>query len=302
VTDDRGAAESVRNRLRNVLRARGEDAQTGLQRYAVEGFLRRLGRSEHRDKLVLKGGTLLSMLGTTYRPTRDIDFTGYFDDSDSAIRAMISGICTVANAGDPLRFDPGSITVEPIRDESEYHGKRVALTAHLGDSIIPVRIDIGFGNAIVPGPVDRSYRTLLGDPEPNVRTYPTEAVIAEKMHAMVILGERNSRYKDFYDVHVMASAFPFDRETIVLAVRATFERRRTALESAIPAALTAAFYADGNRATQWRAYVTRNGLIGVPADFQECGGILVRFLGPVWQRLTADSDGRQSWSPGGPWR
>ena len=43
-----GRAESIRQRLRNELRARGEDVTHGLQRYAVERFLYRLGRSPHR--------------------------------------------------------------------------------------------------------------------------------------------------------------------------------------------------------------------------------------------------------------
>ena len=70
-------AESIRHRLRNELRARGEDVSLGLQRYAVERFLYRLGRSRHRDRFILKGATLFAIWGTAYRPTRDIDFTGY---------------------------------------------------------------------------------------------------------------------------------------------------------------------------------------------------------------------------------
>jgi hypothetical protein len=67
-----GRAESIRQRLRNALRSRGEDVTLGLQRYAVERFLYRLGQSQHRKRFVLKGATLFAIWGTAYRPTRDI--------------------------------------------------------------------------------------------------------------------------------------------------------------------------------------------------------------------------------------
>lgn len=126
--------------------------------------------------------------------------------------------------------------------------------------------------------------------------------MAEKLHAMVVLGERNSRYKDFYDLYAMASAFQFDKNTLVLAVLKTFERRRTAIHAAVPAPLTAPFYASADRITQWRAYVTRTGLDGAPTDFQQVGDLLARFLQPVWESLGAVSESLGDWPPGGPWQ
>jgi len=94
-----------------------------------------------------------------------------------------------------------------------------------------------------------------------------EAVVAEKFHAMVVLGERNSRYKDFYDLHVLARQFPFDGERLARSIAATFERRHTPIEAALPAALAPRFYADDARAEQWRAYLTHNHPPGATADF-----------------------------------
>ena len=73
-----------------------------------------------------------------------------------------------------------------------------------------MQIDIGFGNAIEPPAIEAEYPTLLDGARPRIRAYPHEAVVAEKLHAMVALGERNSRYKDFYDLHVLARQFPFE--------------------------------------------------------------------------------------------
>ena len=76
------SAESIRHRLRNTVRARGDDVQFALQRFASERFLFRLGRSRHRERFILKGATLFALWGVSmYRPTRDLDFTGYGNPS-----------------------------------------------------------------------------------------------------------------------------------------------------------------------------------------------------------------------------
>jgi hypothetical protein len=297
-----GRAESIRQRLRTELRARGEDVTLGLQRYAVERFLYRLGRSPYRERFVLKGATLFAIWGTAYRPTRDIDFTGYGSANPPDVIAAFRDICDTEDDVDQLVFDTDTITAEPIRDGSEYDGLRLRIRARLGESNIALQIDVGFGNAIVLGPEETEYRTILGDPPPRILVYPPESVVAEKLHAMVLLGERNSRYKDFYDLHAMANAFQFDRNTLVRAVRATFERRATPIDTALPVPLTASFYAKGDRLTQWRAYVTRNGLDGAPTDFQQVGDLLTRFLQPVWEGLRATGESAGDWPPGGQWQ
>jgi hypothetical protein len=297
-----GRAESIRHRLRNELRARGEDVTLGLSRYAVERFLYRLGRSPHRERFVLKGATLFAIWGTAYRPTRDIDFTGYGSSDPQDVIGAFCEICNTADDVDQLIFDTDTITAEPIRDGSEYDGLRIRIRARLGESDIPLRVDVGFGNAIVPGPEEKEYRTILGDPPPRILAYPPESVVAEKMHAMVTLGERNSRYKDFYDLYAIAGAFRFERSTLVQAVRATFDRRATPVQAALPAALAAPFYAAEDRAPRWRAYVGRNSLSDAPADFARVGDRLTAFLQPIWADLSAQGATAGDWPSGGPWR
>jgi hypothetical protein len=297
-----GRVESIRQRLRNELRARGEDVTLGLQRYAVERFLYRLGRSRHRERFVLKGATLFAMWGTAYRPTRDVDFTGYGSADPQDVIDAFREIFNTPDDVDQLIFDNDAITADPIRDGSEYDGLRIKVRARLGESDIPIQVDVGFGNAIVPGPEEKEYRTILGDPPPRILAYPPESVVAEKMHAMVTFGERNSRYKDFYDLHAIARGFPFERSTLVRAARATFERRATPITAGTPAALTGPFYSSESRLQQWRAYVTRNRLDGVPPDFGLVGDVVIGFLRPVWEDLGSGRAPAGDWLPGGPWR
>lgn len=297
-----GRAESIRQRLRNELRSRGEDVTLGLPRYAVERFLYRLGRSNHRERFVLKGATLFAIWGTAYRPTRDVDFTGYGSSDPEDVIGAFREICDTPDDVDQLVFDTETITAEPIRDGSEYDGLRIRIRARLGESDIPIQVDVGFGNAIVPGPEEKEYRTILGDPPPRILAYPPESVVAEKTHAMVILGQRNSRFKDFYDIYAMAGAFRFERTTLVQAVKATFDGRRTPVQADLPEALAAPFYSDDSRASQWRAYVTRNGLSDAPADFAQVGDRIVAFLRPLWADLDSGSATSGDWQGGGPWR
>lgn len=295
-------AESIRHRLRDGLRARGENVTLGLQRYAVERFLYRLGRSRHRARFVLKGATLFAIWGTAYRPTRDVDFTGYGSPDPQDVIEAFREICNTPDDVNQLVFDTDTITADPIRDGSEYDGLRIKVRARLGESDIPLQVDVGFGNAIVPGPEEKEYRTILGDPPPRILAYPPESVVAEKMHAMVTLGERNSRYKDFYDLHAIARGFPFERSTLVRAARATFERRATPIMAGIPAALIALFYSSESRAQQWRAYVNSNRLDGVPTDFGLVGDVIIGFLRPIWEDLGAGRTPAGDWPPGGAWR
>jgi predicted nucleotidyltransferase component of viral defense system len=298
----RNVAASVHARLLNRARQRGEDFQLVLNRYAAERFLYRLGRCGQRERYVLKGAMLFALWGgSLYRPTRDLDFTGYGSSDPADVLASFREICRCPVEDDGLLFDTSSLAAEPIREGAEYDGLRVRMQASLGNARIPMQIDVGFGNAVVPPASDVEYPTLLDSPAPSIRAYLPEAVIAEKLHALVVIGERNTRVKDIYDLYVLAGQCSFDGAVLAGAIAATFERRGTAITAAIPAALTPRYFADGARAEQWRAYLTRNGLPGAPADLAAVGEQVQAFLRPIWSALAGGHTSTLDWRPGGPW-
>ena len=92
---------------------------------------------------------------------------------------------------------------------------RVRTTAIIAGARIPIQVDIGFGDAITPAPVEIDYPTLLDAPAPHLRAYPVETVVAEKFEALVTLGMANSRLKDFYDLWLIAQTFEFRRSALV---------------------------------------------------------------------------------------
>jgi predicted nucleotidyltransferase component of viral defense system len=293
---------SVHDRLLKRSRKTGEDFQFLFQRYAAERLLYRLGQSTHRAQFVLKGAMLFALWGgSMYRPTRDLDFTGYGPSEVDAIVTTFRDICTFAVPDDGINFHAATLTADPIRDDTEYNGLRVRFRATLGNARIEMQIDIGFGNAIEPGANDVLYPTLLDAPAPNIRAYPHEAVVAEKFHALVILGERNTRMKDFYDLYTLATQFAFDGALLTRAIAATFERRKAKIDSALPAALAPRFFSDAARAAQWRAYLDRNRLPGAPSDFTQVGEQIQGFLGTIWAALAEGKPLKDNWRPAGPW-
>lgn len=296
-------AASVRQRLLNRIRETGEDANLTWSRYAIERLLYRLSVSDYGRGFVLKGAVLFTVwTGEPHRPTVDVDLLGYGEDSGEHLEAVFRSVCRVAVEPDGLRFDVDTVTAEPIRENQEYGGQRVTMTAFLGKARIPVRVDVAFGDVVTPPAEEITYPTLLDFPAPRLRACPRETVVAEKLHAMVVLGIANSRMKDFYDVYVLAQSFAFDGATLGPAVRATFERRATSLPAELPLALTEEFSRDATKQTQWRAFLRRSGVGGVPEDLADVVASVGTFLGPILRALSAGEPFSRNWTPPGPWR
>jgi predicted nucleotidyltransferase component of viral defense system len=272
-------AASIRQRLLNEAKRRGESFDYILSRYARERFLARLTRSPHRNRLILKGATVFALWVDIHRPSRDLDFLGSGSfDTEETLR-LIEAIAAIP-VDDGLEFDRSSITVESIRQGDEYRGVRVHLTATLDTARIAMQIDIGLGDAVTPRAQQATLPVILqGLAPPRVKVYPPETIVAEKLHAMVKLGIANSRMKDFFDSYVLASAREFDEDLLARAVRRTFERRKTAIpEDAF--ALSEDFYADRHKQTQWRAFLRKSG-VEAPDDFTIVGRLLRTFLFPL---------------------
>ena len=297
-----GLAQSVQVRLVRHAKAIGVDPNLVLARYATERLLYRLSRSRHADRFILKGALLLLVwLGETIRPTRDADLLGFGDLSEAALTALFREICALEVEPDGLIFDPASIRVAAIRPEDEYGGRRVSLVGRLGAARLTVLVDVGIGDAVEPEPEWLDYPSLLDLPRPRLRAYRPETVIAEKFHAMVLLGSRNSRMRDFFDVHALAARESFVGTVLVRALRATFGRRRTAIPSGLPIALTPVFARSADRRAQWAAFIRRNVPAAAPQDFEQVVAALAGFLAPVLEAAGRGNDFAGTWPPGGPW-
>jgi hypothetical protein len=293
-------AASVRQRLLNEAKRRGESFDYVASLFARERFLARLSLSPHRDRLTLKGAAVFSVWLLVHRPTRDLDFLGSGDFEPANSIAIIRDIIGVAIENDGLTFNAGSVSAESILEPDEYHGVRIHLEAALDTARIRLQLDIGLGDVVTPPARLATLPSILADfSKPKVKVYPPETIVSEKLHAMVKLGIANSRMKDFFDVYVLARSRDFDEELLTKAVARTFERRKTAIP-AQPFALTPDFYFDASKQAQWRAFLTKSG-VETPAVFNEVGNVLRAFVSPVLSSARGGVTRKRRWRRGA-WR
>jgi len=256
-----GLAASIHARLLNRAKVRGEDFNLILTRYALERFLYRLSRVPAREAYWLKGAMLFDLwFDVPHRPTRDADFLGFGPMDIEVLAGTIREICAVA-VDDGMAFDPASIAIEEIREDARYGGLRVRLLGRLGNARCTVQLDVGYGDAVTPGPEEAVYPTLLDDlPPPRLRVYPRAVVVAEKLEAIVSLGMANSRMKDFFDLRALAHEGVLDARLLGDAIAATFQRRGTAIPLEVPLGLSDEFARDSAKRAQWKAFLGKNRL------------------------------------------
>lgn len=293
---------SIATRLRNVAAAKHIDLAFVHRRYAIERLLYRLSASPERQHFVLKGAMLFTAwLPDPFRPTQDLDLLGFGDAAVAAVAARIAAVSRVDVVGDGLVFDVNTLKAEPIRGNLAYGGVRVKLTALLGRMQIPMQIDIGFGDAVTPGIVDLEFPALLDAPAPNIRAYPKETVLAEKLQAIVVLGAVNTRIKDYYDLLALARLFDFDGAVVRDAIVATFERRGTPLLSDTPIGLTTEFASDPQKIRLWDAFKGREALLLEPGDLGGAVEDIAAFVRPPLVAAYAGKKFTGSRKAGGPW-
>ena len=248
--------------------------------YAIERFLYRLGKSAYNNIFILKGALVfLARYATLTRPTRDIDFLAFTESSIKNLEKIVRDICIQKVEADGLIFDPDSVKGEIIKEDAEYEGVRILFNGYLGKAKVPMRMDIGFGDATTKPPKFMELNTVLeGMSKPNIRVYSFETVVAEKYHAMVILGEVNSRMKDFYDLWLMATTMEFDLTSLKKAIVRTFEQRKTPLPDTLPLALTPQFCVQ--KRGLWNAFIRKNQLSGIPENLMNIIAVIEPFLAP----------------------
>jgi len=299
----KNVAASVRARLLKLAKERGQEFQYILIRFGIERLLYRLSQSTHADEFVLKGATLYTIWSTApHRPTKDVDMLGRGSPDPERLATVFREVLKTTVEEDGLTFDAASVAATRIREEEEYEGVRITFVATLADARIPFQVDVGFGDAVTPGPVEATFPTLLDHPAPVLDTYPPESVIAEKFQAMVDLGIANSRMKDFFDIVELAATFPFEGPALAQALKNTFERRRTELPRGAPTALSPEFHDDAGKRTQWTAFLKKNRLDGRGLSLSDATTRIAQFIMPVIEALVAGSTFEQEWRPGGPWR
>ncbi|SFI82832.1 nucleotidyl transferase AbiEii/AbiGii toxin family protein [Planctomicrobium piriforme] len=298
----KNVAASIRQRLTNQAKASDRPFQEVLQYFAMERFLSRLSLSPHAERFILKGALMFNVWGApASRPTRDIDFLGRINNDISSIAAVFREICQ-KQGGEPdgLVFAADTVVGHSIKEDADYVGVRVTFQAFLENARVPMQIDIGFGDTVVPEAAIMDYPTILKHAPPRLWAYPKETVVAEKFEAMVKLGELNSRLKDFFDLWLLSRQFEFDGRLLCEAITQTFQNRRTAINPR-PIALTETFANNSTKKTQWKGFLRKSRLHLAPQQLPEVVELIAQFLLPPAQAMTAGQTFSQKWQPAGTW-
>lgn len=108
--------------------------------------------------------------------------------------------------------------------------------------------------------------------------YSLYSSIAEKFEVMVSLGYDNSRFKDFYDIYVNAQKYDFDGQTLVEAIKETFDHRGTSLHTIV--AFNPEYSDDAIRLSRWKSFVKKK-KVSLDVTLPETIETIKQFLLPL---------------------
>ena len=287
---------SIKARLMNQSRERGKTMQEMLTASGLERTIYRLSVSKYKDNFTLKGGIFLYGIfhGDFVRATTDIDLLA--DDISNNIekmRAVFTEIFSL-KTDDPLQFDLDSLQVRSITEFKEYHGVNVSIMSYLDRTRIPVSIDIGFGDIIYPDRIEMDFPVILSDECPVVYAYSLYSCVAEKFEAIVSLGYENSRFKDYYDLYVLARNNYFNGDDLTEAIKETFEHRNTSFDDIV--AFEEGFSDDVLRQSRWNAFVKKKKPM-IKITLQDSIDMIRKFIEPIVLNLQENKKFTLQWNP-----
>lgn len=285
---------SVKDRLKNKSIATGKTMQELFTLYGLERTIYRLSISKYKENFTLKGGIFLYALydGNYARATTDIDFLAQrLSNEVDDIKQVFSEIFSL-ETDDPLRFDFDSLTVIPITEFKKYHGVNVSIKAYLDKTEILISIDIGFGDVIYPERVEMDFPVVLTDENPRVYAYSLASSVAEKFEAIVSLAYDNSRFKDYYDIYVLAKERDFSGGELYEALKETFTNRHTAMNEIV--AFEDGFASEPLRQSRWRSFVKKKKPLR-KVTLEETIEEIRLFLLPVVEAIRTDRSFEANW-------
>ena len=285
---------SVKDKLKNKSRETGRTLQELFTLYGLERTIYRLSVSRYKENFVLKGGIFLYALyqGDYPRSTTDIDLLAQrISNAETDMKAIFTEILS-QEADDPLRFDLNTLNVTTITEFKEYHGVNISVLAYLDRTRIPVSIDVGYDDVIYPARVTIDFPVLLDMDAPKLYAYSIYSVLAEKFHAIVSQGEATSRYKDYYDINVIAGKFSLNGSELKEAVNLTFKNRNTGYNDII--AFRDEFAENEIHRRRWDFFVKKKRTL-MQIDFAEVLALIKTLFEPIVNSIESNSDFTEIW-------
>ena len=296
--NNKNIALSVRDKLLNHAKKNKRPFNEILQYYGIERFLYRLSLSDYKDILFLKGALLFFVWQiSTPRPTRDIDLLGRTSNSPENMMHICREICTIPCIEDGIYWKQETIRLFPTQNQREYEGFRINFNGSLDTAVIHMQIDVGFSDVVYPKPAMMDYPCILNMPQPKLIGYTPESMIAEKAHSVIVLGELNSRIKDYFDIWFLSRQFEFKGQRLLDAIAKTFVNRKidTKLFS-VSAVFSTNFKHDQEKSMQWQSFISKNELTIAPTLFEIAMDEIATFIFPVIKAFETGKTFTKHWN------
>jgi predicted nucleotidyltransferase component of viral defense system len=238
--------------VRNKSGGDSAKAQAIIRIYAMERFLERLSVSQYRNRLILKGGALVSsIVGLPSRTTLDVDASiKGLPLTQYDIRRIVEDIASVP-LDDGMAFVIESVS--SIMDEADYPGIRVMMDTSLDRMHTPLKIDFSTDDVITPKEVEYQYRLMFEDRSIPILAYNIETILAEKMETLFARGTANTRMRDFYDIHIL-EPYEIDEAILREAFANTVAKRGTQTVVADAERTLEEMVMDANMIALWERY------------------------------------------------
>jgi hypothetical protein len=158
-----------------------------------------------------------------------------------------------------------------------------------------IKIDIGFGDIVIPRPQVITFPSILEDlvDSPEIICYSIDSVIAEKFEAAVKRELLNGRMKDFYDIYTLIHHYRFDGRVLQEALFQTFNRRNTPINRDL-IIFNDTFCTDPAILSRWKAFLTR--LDQQEPKLIEVINTIQSSISPVWTKICNEDEFFDSWN------
>lgn len=223
--------QSLKDRIKQIAKEKNIKINFCWKQLLLERFLARLSRSSHANKLIFKGGFLLSYLMKIGRETTDLDFllTKMSAEKKDLQKVFEQIISIHSEDGFNFSFESIDLLSQP---HMVYPGYRINLNVRFEKMKDKIQIDIGIGDIVNPLSQEISLIKYKGEPffenSVSLLVYPVETIFSEKLETIISKGTSNSRMKDYHDLFLLIREKRIlSSEKLRATIAKTFSRRGT---------------------------------------------------------------------------